>query len=175
MLASRRTTIALLALAFVFRLALAYPTHRYPADADCSLSALCAIDALEGRPPVFFPSGVRLGAPTCYLTAGLFGALGISRAAQAFGPVLVGWATVLVWFAFCRELFGARRANLALLFIAIPTSAVTFWTYMPNAYPEVLFACATILWRAAVLQHRGPTSGRAVAFGLAVGFGVWVS
>lgn len=165
-----------LCLAFAVRLAQALPAHRYPAEADCDLSALTAFEILDGAKPVFFPGGVRLGASGCYLTALLFVVLGATKTALAMGPVLVGGGVCWLWFRFARDLLGDERLTLvAALFIVLPAPAFGFWSYMPNSYPEVVLACVAVLASVASADRHGLSAGRVFVFGLAAGFGWWSS
>jgi dolichol-phosphate mannosyltransferase len=191
--------LALLLAGAAVRIAIAFPSHKYSADADCVLTGLAALRLLHGHPPVFFGSA-RLGALGSYPAACFLLLLGPTRAALAAGPTTVQILTLVVWYLFLRELLGTRLALWALPFAALPPPAFSFWTYMPNGYPEILLLCATILWLAARLAAtprppppaarlaatpRPPSAaapGRGggrwwtrLALGLALGLGFWSS
>jgi hypothetical protein len=156
------------------RLLVAFPVYRFYADADSSLTALHALRILDGAPVVFF-NGYRLGAAGCWVAAGLFGLVGPTDEALAATPLLFELGALVVGALFVREMLGAERARYALPLVALPPPAVTFWTGMPVAYAEVLFACALCLWAAARMARRGPTPARAALLGLALGFALWTS
>ncbi|MBP1642130.1 MAG: hypothetical protein H6Q03_799 [Acidobacteria bacterium] len=156
------------------RVLVAFPVHRFYADADSSLTALHALRILDGAPVVFF-NGYRLGAAGCWVAAALFGLLGPVDAALAATPLLFDLGTLVVGALFVREVLGADGARFALPLVALPPPAVTFWTGMPVAYAEVLFACALCLWAAALVARRGPSPARAALLGCALGFALWTS
>lgn len=162
--------LALVAAGLALRALVAYPEHRYPADADCLLTGLCAFQVLRGEMPVFF-SPLRIGSLECHLTAALFPLFGESRDTLALGALLAAGATMLVAHRFYRLLFGRPAALLALLFLALPAPAFLFRTYMPNGYPGILLTCALTLWLAARLAHGGTDRTSAFGLGLAGGLG----
>jgi hypothetical protein len=134
------------------RVATAFPSHKYPADADCVVMGLAGLRLLHGHPPVFFANS-RVGALGAYPAALLFLLFGASRATLAAGPMIVQILLLAAWTLFLRELLGPRLALWGLPFAALPPAAITVWTYMPNGYPEVLLVCATTLWLAARLAR----------------------
>jgi hypothetical protein len=144
--------LPLLAAGVALRVATAFPSHKYPADADCVEIGLAGLRLLHGHPPVFFANS-RVGALGAYPAGLLFLLFGASRATLAAGPMLVQILLLAAWALFLRELLGARLALWGLPFAALPPVAVTVWTYMPNGYPEVLLVCATTLWLAARLAR----------------------
>jgi hypothetical protein len=158
----------------LLRVLVAFPVYRYYADADSSLTAIHALRILDGVPVVFF-NGYRLGAVGCWVAAGLFALFGPIDEALAATPLLFDLATLVVGALFVRETLGAERARYALPLVALPPPAVTFWTAMPVAYAEVVFASALALWAAARVARRGPAPGRVVLLGLALGFALWTS
>ncbi len=182
--------LPLLAAGVALRVATAFPSHKYPADADCVIMGLTGLRLLHGHPAVFFANS-RVGALGAYPAALLFLLFGASRATLAAGPMIVQILQLAALTLFLRELLGARLALWGLPFAAVPPAAVTVWTYMPNGYPEVLLVCTTTLWLAARLarlsrplpapapdteQARGrggwPTC---VALGVSLGIGWWAS
>ena len=169
-----RVTLALLLLGIALKVALSFPVHRYPADADCALSGLCAFRVLRGELPVFF-SHVRIGSLNCYLTALLFMLTGPSRAALAAGPVIVAALLLVVWHRFVRELLGRRAATVALPFMVLPAPVFAFWTYMPNGYPMTILCCGLILWLAARTVRKPDQRWAWLGFGGAIGLGWWTS
>ncbi|HEV3074829.1 MAG TPA: hypothetical protein VHB47_10470 [Thermoanaerobaculia bacterium] len=184
--------LPLLAAGVALRVATAFPSHKYPADADCVEIGLAGLRLLHGHPPVFFASS-RVGALGAYPAGLLFLLFGASRATLAAGPMIVQILLLAAWTLFLRELLGARLALWGLPFAALPPAAVNVWTYMPNGYPEVLLVCATTLWLAARLARIarppsapapdvGPvrTGGRGgwptcFALGMSLGVGWWAS
>jgi hypothetical protein len=168
-------TLLLLAVGAALRIAMEFPLHRYPGDADSILTGLTAFRLLHGHPPVFFASGVRLGAAGSYVAAALFLLFGPSRATLAAGPLLVDLLQLLIWTLFLRALLGPRVALLALPFAALPSPAFSFWTYMPDGYPETLLFCTTTLWLAARLAGGDERKLTAFAFGVSIGLGWWSS
>jgi hypothetical protein len=167
-------TLVLLAIAVMVRVAISFPSHKFPPDADCVLPGLAALKVLHGHPAVFFGS-LRLGAIGSYPLALLFLLFGASRSTLAAGPMLIDILLLGVWYLFLRELLGARIALLALPFAAVPSPAFTFWTYMPNGYPETLLFCAAILWLAARLARGDERHLTVFALGSALGLGWWTS
>jgi len=149
---NRRAALPLLAAGVALRVATAFPSHKYPADADCVEIGLAGLRLLHGHPPVFFANS-RVGALGAYPAGLLFLLFGASRATLAAGPMIVQILTLAAWALFLRELLGARLALWGLPFAALPPAAVTVWTYMPNGYPEVMLVCATTLWLAARLAR----------------------
>jgi 4-amino-4-deoxy-L-arabinose transferase-like glycosyltransferase len=168
------TLIAWLLVGAGARLLALYPVHRYYADADSSLTGIHALRILEGVPVVFF-NGYRLGAVGCWVAAGLFRLFGATDAALAATPLLFDLGTLVVGALFVREVLGAKRARWALPLVALPPPAVTFWTTMPVAYAEVMFAAALCLWAAARVALRGSSPGRAALLGFALGLALWTS
>jgi dolichol-phosphate mannosyltransferase len=166
--------VALLAIGAAVRLAYAFPTHRYPTDADSLLTGLRALDILEGKLRVFY-SGVRIGALESYMHVPFLWLLGVTRAAVSIAPLLSGIATLAVFFFFVREILGRRTAALALLFLALPSPAYLTWTYLPNGYPETILICCAVLYVAARIARTGHKDGAAFALGLFAGLGIWQS
>lgn len=144
--------LPVLAAGVALRVATAFPSHKYPADADCVVMGLAGLRLLHGHPPVFFANS-RVGALGAYPAGLLFLLFGASRATLAAGPMIVQILQLAAWTLFLREILGARLALWGLPFAALPPAAVTVWTYMPNGYPEVLLVCTTTLWLAARLAR----------------------
>jgi dolichol-phosphate mannosyltransferase len=167
-------TLLLFALGVLVRVAVSFPSHKFPADADCVLPGLAALQVLRGHPAVFFGS-LRIGAVGSYPLAILFLLFGASRTTLAAGPLLVDVLLLGAWYLFLRELLGAKIALLALPFAAVPSPAFTFWTYMPNGYPETLLFCAASLWLAARLAHGDQRPLTVFALGASLGLGWWNS
>lgn len=157
------------------RLAAAFPVHKYPADADGILAGLCAFKVLRGETPVFF-SPPRIGSLECHLAAAVFAVFGSSRVALLAVALLLEVLLLGAAYLFTREILGRRIACLALLFLAVPSPGLIFWTYMPNGYPMMMLLCATILWLGARQGRTGPAD-RVTVFLLAfaAGLGVWHS
>jgi len=157
-----------------YRLVVVFPLHRYPADGDSTLTALTALRILDGHAEIFF-NGVRIGAVGCWITAGLFLLVGPTRLALALGPLLYSIATMAVLALTARELVGRERALWALPLVAIPLPMLTFWTYMPVAYGEIVGLAAWALWVCVRIVRRGATPGRLAELGLVTGLCLWTS
>ncbi|MFN2385442.1 MAG: ArnT family glycosyltransferase [Thermoanaerobaculia bacterium] len=165
--------ILVLIVGFGVRAASLFPSHKYLPDADTLIMGLRALEVLEGEPVVFY-SHLRLGALEAYLHAAAFSLLGPSREALAWAPLFSGCLFVLFGFAFLLEVFGKEVAVLGAVFLAVPSPAFLYWTYMPNSYPETMALCAAVLFLAARAVRRG---SRTAVFlvGLAAGLGFWNS
>jgi len=166
-------TVAFVLLGIAFRAALAYPIHKYPADADCLNSGLVALRILDGRPQAFYTPR-RLGALECYVHAAAFQVLGVGRPALAVAPFLSGSCALILWAWLALALLGPVAGPLAVLLLALPPPAYAFWTYMPNTYPETMLLCVAILAAAVRLHRRVDAVGLAL-FGVAAGLGFWNS
>lgn len=164
----------LLCLGVALRVALAFPTYKYQADADEILRGLCAFRIMRWEHPVFYVAE-RLGSVAGYLTALLFWIFGVSRASLAAGPVVTGALTLGVWYLFLQEALGRRLALFALPFAVFPSPAFLHWTTQPNTYPEIVFLCAAALWLAARLACGGRSPWTVCAFGVSVGLAWWAS
>lgn len=165
----------LLAAGIAVRVAVAFPSHKFPPDADCVDSALGAFKILRGLHPVFVV-GVRLGSLVSYSVALLFLAFGISRDTLALEPLLIDLLLLGVWFAFLRETLDARLAfPLALVFIAFPSQTFSFLEHIPTGYAETLLLCALAFWLASRLVRPGAENGWSAGLGLVIGLGFWNS
>lgn len=169
-----RWALLVLALGAALRVALALPVYRYPAEADALLGAMTAQDVLAGQWPAFM-TPTRLGAVGGYVLSLLFLVLGDGRWVVHLAPALVSIVAMVLWGATCTELLGREVGRRALPLVAAGTPALLFWTSMGNAYPEVIALCALVLWAGARIATRGWSHGRALAFGLAAGLGLWQS
>ena len=166
-------TVAFVLLGIAFRAALAYPIHKYPADADCLNSGLVALRIQGGRPQAFYTPR-RLGALECYVHAAAFEVMGVGRPALAVAPFLSGACALILWAWLALTLLGPVAGPFAVLLLALPPPAYALWTYMPNTYPETMLLCVAIL-AAAVRLHRKVDVPGLVLFGLAAGLGFWNS
>lgn len=164
----------LLLLGSAVRAAYAFPVHKYVPDADSLNMGLRALAVLNGDLVVFF-SGAQIGALEAYLHAAAFSIFGVSREAISLAPLLVGCATLVVFYLFIKEVFGSRVAELSLLFLALPSPAYLAWTYMPNSYPETVFLSVATLWLSARMGVRGFDRWSALGLGLSAGLGWWNS
>ncbi len=167
--------VAFVVLGIAFRGALAFPTHKYPADADCLNSGLVALRILHGRPQAFYTPR-RLGALECYVHAAAFEVLGVGRPALAVAPFVSGSLALVLWAYLALALLGPVAGPFAVLLLALPPPAYALWTYMPNTYPETMLLCVAILAAAVRLARRpAPDLLGLVLFGLAAGLGFWNS
>jgi len=171
--AALAATVAFVLLGIAFRAAVAFPVHKYPADADCLNSGLVALRILDGRPQAFYTPR-RLGALECYVHAAAFEILGVGRPALAVAPFLSGSCALILWAWLALTLLGPVAGPIAVLLLSLPPPAYAFWTYMPNTYPETMFLCVAILAGAVRLHRRIDAPGLAL-FGLAAGLGFWNS
>jgi hypothetical protein len=156
------------------RVALYVPASAFPIDSDGVLAALCALKVRAGDHPAFFPGGFRLGAASCYLTAGFFAIAGTSRAALAMTGLTWGVLYLVASAALTRTALGARAGCVALVFAALPSAAFLTVTYVPWGYGEIAASCAATLWLAVLWRARA-SPWTAGAFGLSAGIGVWMS
>lgn len=161
--------------ALVIRLLVAFPVHKYQADADGILAGLCGVKVLQGSHPVFFPGGYRLGSQSCYVTAGAFYLFGVSRQSLALTGILFAFLFVSFMYLYLKEAFGPWCSLLGLLLAAVPPLQVLINTYVAWAYGEILMYCASSLWLATVLERRRPRGFWFFAFGLSAGLAVWCS
>jgi hypothetical protein len=165
----------LLAAGIAVRIAVAFPSHKFPPDADCVDSALGAFKVLHGLHPVFVV-GVRLGSLVSYSLALLFLAFGISRDTLALEPLLIDLLLLGVWFAFLRETLDASLVFLlALVFIAFPSQTFSFLEHLPTGYADTLLLCALAFWLASRLVKREAGNWWSAGLGLVIGLGFWNS
>lgn len=170
----RAYAAALLCVGVLIRALYAFPVHKYVPDADSTLSAIQAMDILNGTDQVFY-TGFRLGSLESYLIAIAFQIFGVSRLAISLTALFSGILALFAFFFFFRELFGERLVLFALVFFALPSPAYMAWSYMPNGYPEILLLCLLILAFAARLARRGFEYRPSLALGLSSGIGFWTS
>ncbi len=159
----------------VIRLLVAFPVHKYVADADGILAGLCGIRVLQGSHPVFFPGGYRLGAQSCYVTAGAFSLFGVSRESLALTGILFSSVFILFMYLYLREAFGSRASIPGLVLMAVPPLQLLVNTYVAWAYGEILMYCASTLWLATVLERKRPRGIWFLGFGLSAGLALWCS
>ena len=169
----------LLVAGIALRIALQFPLHRYPNEADSLITGFGAWEILGGDLRVFVSTGYRNGALASYLAAAASLLVGPGRAALALEVLAVGVLQILAWWLALLELTGwsAREAGSArlLAFIAIPSPALLYWgIYFPTGYPEQILAAILVLWSGARCWRRG---GRweLFAFAFASGFAFWMS
>lgn len=178
---ARFSSLPALAAAFVLivalaiRLLVAFPVHKYQADADGILAGLCGVRVLHGSHPVFFPGGYRLGAQSCYVTAGAFALFGVSRQSLAVTGLVFSSLFVFFIYLYLREAFGSRASVAGLLMAAVPPLQLLINTYVPWAYGEILMYCASSLWLGVTLERRRPRTGWFLAFGVSAGLAMWCS
>ena len=166
--------LALLALGLALRFGLTFPVHKLHSESDSVLNGLCAYRVLRGETPVF-ASHTRLGSIGGHLTALLLLLGAGPRPALVLGPLIESIALMGFWYLFMREALGRRSAAVALLFIAVPAPSFSFWTAMPNGYPEVMLFCGAALWLAVRAVRAEAERWPFFALGLAAGLGLWSS
>ena len=161
------------------RIALQFPLHRYPNEADSLITGFGAWEILSGDPRIFVSTGYRNGALASYLAAAASLLVGPGRAALALEVLAVGVLQIFAWWLALLELTGwsARESGSArlLAFVAIPSPALLYWgIYFPTGYPEQILAAILVLWSGARCWRRG---GRweLFAFAFASGFAFWMS
>lgn len=150
----------------------AFPAHRFASGSDSVLTGLAAFRILRGHPTVFY-SGVRQGAFESYLHAVVFSIFGISYGTLAVAPLVSGSLVLLFFYLWLAETWDPRPARLALLFLALPSPAYLFWTYLPIGYAETILFSVAALWLSARIANGDGRKVTAFAFGLAVGLGWW--
>jgi hypothetical protein len=170
----RAAAVAAVLLGVVLRAAVAFPVHKYAADADCLNSGLVALRVAEGHFPVWYTPR-RIGSLECYIHAAAFPFLGVSRAALAVAPLLSASLLLAAWAALALLLLGPVAGPIAVLLVALPPPAYLFWTYMPNAYPETMLLFGAILLLAELVRREPGRAPVLAAFGLAMGLGWWNS
>ncbi len=172
---STLAAILVMIVALVVLCLVAFPVHKYQADADGILAGLCAIQVMHGSHPVFFPGGYRLGAQSCYVTATAFSLFGISRQSLALTGILFSSMFVVFMYLYLREAFGPRASIAGLAMAAFPPLQLLINTYVAWAYGEILMYCASTLWLATFLERRRPRTVWFLIFGLSVGLALWCS
>ena len=170
----RWAVLALFLVGLALRVGLTFPLGKLHSEADCALNGLCAFRVLRGETPVF-QSHTRLGSVGAHLTAFLIFVGADLRTALVTGPLFISIALMGFWYLFLRQLVGRRCAAIALLFIAVPAPSFSFWTTMPNGYPEVMLLCGMTLWLAVVAARSRNGRWPFLGLGLAAGLGLWTS
>ena len=153
-----------IALGIALRIAAAYPTHAYAADADCLNCGIVALRIYNGHPAVWSVPP-RAGALECYGHAVAFRLFGISRESLAVAPILSSSLAIVLFGALCLAWFGPTAGPLATLLFAIPPPAYLFWTYMPNGYPETMLLCVAVLLAAERVRKEPRDLGRLALLG----------
>jgi hypothetical protein len=161
------------------RIAVQVPLHRFANDADCATIGFGAWEILAGDLRIFVSTAYRQGALSCYAAAAASLFVGPGRAALALEVIFVGIAQMLLWWAALLELTGwnwrSAQSMRLLLFIVLPSPAVLYWAfYWPMGYPEIFLAATLVLWAGARFWRRGGAPNLLV-YGLAAGFGFWMS
>lgn len=161
------------------RIALQFPLHRYPPEADSTIIAFGAWEILAGDLRIFVSTGYRQGALPCYLMAAASWFVGPGRAALALAVLAVGLSQLFVWWAALLELTGWKARDAAsarlLAFVVVPSPAMLFWGIAwPNGYPDLILAATLVLWTGARFWRRGGHR-ELFAFSLACGFAFWMS
>jgi hypothetical protein len=172
--AALAATVAFVLLGIALRAAVAFPVHKYPADADCLNSGLVALRITDGHFPAWYTPR-RIGSLECYVHAAAFRVLGPTREALAVAPLLSSSLALALYAGLALSLLGPVAGPLAVLLFALPPPAYVFWTYMPNCYPETLLLCVAVLWAADRARRRPDQAWRVGLFGLLAGLGFWNS
>ena len=129
--------LALILLGTFLRVLHAFPAYKFPGDADALGPGLRAFWILKGHTPVFY-ADARLGAFESYLHAAAFTLAGASRASMSLAPLVCGALGLVAFWFLIRSLLGEKLGALALLFLAFPSPAYIFWTYLPIGYVETM-------------------------------------
>jgi len=156
------------------RAALYFPPAMFQIDPDAILAGLCAFGIARGQHPLFFPGGFRLGAASCYLTAGYFHVFGPERIGLAIAGLTWGALFLIFMLLFLRAALGTKSACIAFLFAIVPSEQFVTVTYAPWGYGEIMASCAATLWLATLWRREGALWQR-LCFGLSVGVGIWFS
>ena len=167
-------SLALLAIGLLVRAALYFPLAMFQIDSDAVLSGLCAFRVAAGEHPLFFPGGTRLGAASCYLTAGYFHLFGQGRVALDLTSLTWGALYLIFTLLFLRAVLGNKLACLAFVFAVVPSEQFMTVSYAPWAYGEIMASCAATLWLGALWRNQGAFWQR-LCFGLSIGIGLWFS
>jgi len=167
-------SFTLLGIGLLIRALLYFPLAMFQIDSDAVLSGLCAFRVAGGEHPLFFPGGTRLGAASCYLTAGYFHLFGQGRIALDLTSLTWGALYLIFTLLFLRAVLGNKLACLAFVFAVVPSEQFMTVTYAPWAYGEIMASCAATLWLAALWRNQGAFRQR-LCFGLSVGIGLWFS
>ncbi len=169
-----RATLLVALAGLLLRFALYFPLAAFPADSDGAVSGLCGLQALDGDLLVFSPDGTRHSAVRCHVAALFFALFGPGRTGLALTGLVFEAAFVGFMFLFLRRVLDARRAFLAMLFVAVPPVEYLIATYVPWGYGEVMAASAAILYSAARWRE-GAGPWIVFGFGLSVGLALWFS
>ena len=113
-------SLALLAIGLLVRAALYFPLAMFQIDSDAVLSGLCAFRVAAGEHPLFFPGGTRLGAASCYLSAGYFHLFGQGRVALDLTSLTWGALYLIFTLLFLRAVLGNKLACVAFVFAVFP-------------------------------------------------------
>jgi len=167
-------SLALLAIGLLVRAALYFPLAMFQIDSDAVLSGLCAFRVAAGEHPLFFPGGTRLGAASCYLSAGYFHLFGQGRVALDLTSLTWGALYLIFTLLFLRAVLGNKLACVAFVFAVFPSEQFMTVSYAPWAYGEIMASCAATLWLAALWRNQGAFWQR-LCFGLSLGIGLWFS
>ena len=151
-----------------------FPVTKFPADADCIQTGLCALRILGGDFRVFW-NGVRTGAIESYFHALSFMILGTTRQAMGYAPWLVSSLGMLFSWLFVNRIAGGKAAGWGLFAIVLPAPAFLYWTAQPNGYSVTLALAAATLWLGAWVADEPDRRVLWLAFGLVVGLSWWAS
>jgi 4-amino-4-deoxy-L-arabinose transferase-like glycosyltransferase len=163
-------------------------TDVVPFNADEAVVGLMARHILQGARPIFFYGQVYLGSLDAWLVAGAFALFGESVLAIRLVQVVLYLGTIVTTYWLGHKIYGnAWIANVAALFMAIPTVNVTLYTTATlGGYGEtllignILFLLTLHLTKAEVQPHTSPlafvirhSSLSWLLFGLLGGLGFW--
>ncbi len=131
------------------------------------------LDILHGRFHVFH-TFVRFGCVESYLHAPFVAALGPTRLAVTFAPLIEGALAVVCLWALARRILPRPAALLATLFFAVPAARAFDATRLATGYATVL-ACGVATLALAAMWAERPRAITGTALGLAAGLGLWCS
>ncbi len=175
-----KLTLALLAVAVVFRLALfLFALQRLPASTDEAWPALMAWHILQGEFPAVYWGQAYMGTQEAYLGAALIPLFGFNIVTARLTPLLFSLAFVGVSSLLARKLYGPTvgLVTLALLAIPVPYLAMCGALVPPNSALALTTLGSLALLIAADLVF-GPPEARPwwkfVLLGFLLGFSFWL-
>lgn len=142
---------------------------------DEAANGLQAAAILQGeRLPIYIEEPTKWGSREPmyhYLMAGVFAVFGISAMAVRLTSALIGMATVPLFYAVCRLVWGPRVALLAGALLAVMRWHVGVSRIGLRAVLAPLWVVLTLLALSTLLRHR--TRRAAIALGIALGLGFY--
>src|SRR5438270_6698920 len=139
-------------------------------EADDALSALMAIDILDGDRPLMLRQQAYAGAWQPYLMAVCYELFGASRVSARLPALAASLALVGTTWLLAREVGGTVAGRFAAVLMALPPVYILVLSLKPWApYTEVAVLGSLALWcatRLVVRRDRGRDGARALACGV---------